>query len=94
LIDPETRREVPAWLQSNTELARRYRLEQAVERIYMPRQATAEVPAGALTELYDHAAAALGDVPPRGKKALHVSERCSEVSSNAIHRRSCVRNTK
>jgi hypothetical protein len=90
LIDPETRREVPAWLQSNTELARRYRLE----RIYMPRQATAEVPAGALTELYDHAAAALGDVPPRGKKALHVSERCSEVSSNAIHRRSCVRNTK
>ena len=90
MIDPETRREVPAWLQSNTELARRYRLE----RIYMPRQATAEVPAGALTELYDHAAAALGDVPPRGKKALHVSERCSEVSSNAIHRRSCVRNTK
>jgi hypothetical protein len=60
LIDPETRREVPAWLQSNAELARRYRLE----RIYMPRQATAEVPAGALTELYDHAAAALGDVPP------------------------------
>jgi hypothetical protein len=52
LIDPETRREVPAWLQSNTELARRYRLEQAVERIYMPRQATAKVPAGALTELY------------------------------------------
>jgi len=63
LIDPETRREVPAWLQSNAELAGRYRLEQAVERIYMPRQATAEVPAGALTELYDHAAAALGDVP-------------------------------
>jgi hypothetical protein len=52
LIDPETRRDVPAWLQSNTELARRYRLEQAVERIYMPRQATAKVPAGALTELY------------------------------------------
>ncbi len=40
--------------------------------------------AGALTELYDHAAAALGNVPPRRKKALHVSE----VSSNAIHCRS------
>jgi len=94
LIDPETRREVPAWLQSNAELAGRYRLEQAVERIYMPRQATAEVSAGALTELYDHAAAALGDVPPKRKKAPHASERGSEVSRNAIHRRSCVRHTK
>lgn len=61
MIDPETRREVPAWLQSNAALARRHRLEQAVERIYMPRQAAAAVPAGALTELYDHAAALLGD---------------------------------
>lgn len=62
-IDRASRPDVEAWLATHAEENRRYRGEEAFERIYMPRQAAHEVPTDALPELYDFAAATIGDVP-------------------------------
>lgn len=61
--DPQTRREVSAWIEANADLAMRWRRAQAIERLYMPHQPTSAVPAGAVPELYDQVAATLGQGP-------------------------------
>jgi len=62
-IDRLTRSHVPDWLAKNSEFARRYRIEESFERVYMPRAAQHEVPVDAFTELYEFAAKAIGNVP-------------------------------
>jgi macrocin-O-methyltransferase TylF-like protien len=61
-IDPATREKAREWLAARTPEVDRYRREQAVERIYIPRQASREI-SGDRIELYDIAASTLGDVP-------------------------------
>ncbi len=62
-IDRSTRSHVPDWLAKNSEFARRYRIEESFERVYMPRAAQCEVPVDAFTELYEFAAETIGDMP-------------------------------
>ena len=61
-IDPATRAKAREWLAARE--TDRYRREQAVEHIYIPRPAAREI-TGNRCELYDVVAATLGDVPLR-----------------------------
>jgi hypothetical protein len=61
-IDPATRQKAREWVAARTPEVQRHRREQAVDSIYIPRQAPREV-TGDRSELYDVAAATLGDVP-------------------------------
>jgi hypothetical protein len=62
MIDPIARQKAREWLAARAPEAERYRREQAVEHIYIPRQAKTQTTGGRIP-LYDVAAAALGDVP-------------------------------
>lgn len=61
-IDPATREAARKWLAARTSEVDRYRREEAVEHIYISRQAPREI-SGGRVELYDIAASTLGDVP-------------------------------
>ncbi len=64
-VDPLSRRGMTDWLAENAEKTRRYRVESALERLYMPRQPAHGVPKNDLPALYDYVAETLGDVPVR-----------------------------
>ena len=63
MMDQSTRAKMNEWLTAREADIKKYRLEQALEKIYFPRKPDHAVPAGAIGELHDFAAATIGDVP-------------------------------
>jgi hypothetical protein len=63
-INRSTRPDQSNWLKDHAEESRRYRVEDAFERLYMPRQAPHGVPNNDLPKLYDFAAERIGSAKP------------------------------
>jgi hypothetical protein len=63
MMDPSTRADLRKWLATNLENNILFRLEEALEHIYINQQPKASVPANDVPALYDFAAATLRDEP-------------------------------